>query len=232
MSDPVPDAVAAAHGAEPPSVADGGAPARSGSGPSRIGDVASARGRTRHPVALSLVIAACIVVADQVTKHWALQRLGDGDEVHVVWTLQFNLAYNSGMAFSRGRGLGPLIGVVAVVVVGVLAVGASRLESRVARFAAGLLIGGAVGNLCDRVFREDAWLRGRVIDFIDFQWFPIFNVADMGVTVGAILFLLATLAQARAEERAARALAATATSGAGTSGAAASVDDAGPDIAP
>jgi len=158
-------------------------------------------------LALSLAVAACIVVADQLTKHWALQRLSDGEEVHVVWTLQFNLAYNSGMAFSRGRGLGPVIGIVAVVIVGVLAVGASRMESFLARFAAGLLIGGAVGNLLDRLFREDGWLRGRVIDFIDPQWFPIFNVADIGVTVGAILFLLATLLQARADERVLRAAA-------------------------
>ncbi len=195
MSDPVSDAADAAGGAETPATtaADGAdAPIASGH-------------RLRHPLALALSVSAVIVVVDQLTKHWAVQRLGDGEEIHVLWTLQFNLAYNSGMAFSRGRGLGPLIGVVAVVVVGVLAVGAARIESTVARFAAGLLIGGAIGNLLDRLFREDGWLRGRVIDFIDPQWFPIFNVADMGITIGAILFLLATLHQARVDERALRA---------------------------
>jgi len=188
MSESVPDAAAAADGAETPT-------------PTSVGR------RVRHPMGLALSVAAAIVVVDQITKRWALHRLGDGDEIHLVWTLQFNLAYNSGMAFSRGRGLGPLIGVVAVVVVGVLAVGAARVESLAARIASGMLIGGALGNLLDRLFREDGWLRGRVIDFIDPQWFPIFNVADMGITIGAILFLLATLQQARADERAIRAVA-------------------------
>lgn len=142
---------------------------------------------------LSATVALVIVLADQVTKHWAVNALADGEARRVVWTLQWNLAYNSGMAFSRGQGWGPLIGVVAFVIVVVLAVSSARLGSRLAEFAAGLLLGGALGNLIDRLFREEGWMRGRVVDFIDFQWFPIFNVADMGVTIGAVLFALSTL---------------------------------------
>ncbi len=145
------------------------------------------RGRVSR---LSLTVAVVWVVADQLTKHWAVNALADGEERHVIWTLQWNLAYNSGMAFSKGQGWGPLIGLVAFGVVVVLALSSARLGSRLAEFAAGLLLGGAMGNLIDRMFREDAWLRGRVVDFIDFQWFPIFNVADMGVTIGAALFVL------------------------------------------
>ena len=63
--------------------------------------------------------------------------------------------------------------------------------------AAGLVMGGAVGNLADRIFRGDGWLDGAVIDFIDFQWFPIFNVADMGVNVGGALFIIWTLLAGR-----------------------------------
>jgi signal peptidase II len=110
-----------------------------------------------------------------------------------VWTLQWNLAYNTGMAFSRGEGLGPLIALLALLVVIVLVVSTARVESRVARFAAGLLIGGAIGNLTDRVFRGRGWLHGGVIDFIDVQWWPIFNVADIAVSVGAVLFALSSL---------------------------------------
>ena len=62
-----------------------------------------------------------------------------------------------------------------------------------ARVSAGLLIGGALGNLVDRVFRGDGWLHGAVVDFIDVQWWPIFNVADIGVTCGAVLFALSSL---------------------------------------
>ena len=56
--------------------------------------------------------------------------------------------------------------------------------------AIGLVLGGAVGNLLDRVFRGDGWLDGKVIDFIDFNFFPTFNVADSAITIGAILAVL------------------------------------------
>lgn len=140
-----------------------------------------------------MIVAAIVVVLDQLTKRWALNSLADGREVHVIWTLQWNLAYNTGMAFSRGTGLGPVIALLAMVVVIVLVVSTARVESLLARVAAGLLIGGALGNLLDRVFRGDRFLHGAVIDFIDVQWWPIFNIADIGVTVGAVLFAVASL---------------------------------------
>ncbi len=146
---------------------------------------------------LSLAVAVFVLVLDQATKYWALHTLIDRDEQHVIWTLQWNLTYNSGMAFSRGRGLGPVIGVVAMVVVVVLVFGSAKLERRLARVAAGMLLGGAVGNLCDRLFRGTGLLNGAVIDFIDVQWWPIFNVADVGVTVGGALFVLASLRSPR-----------------------------------
>ena len=67
------------------------------------------------------------------------------------------------------------------------------LTSRVTAVAAGLIAGGALGNLADRVFRGDRMLHGAVIDFIDFQWFPIFNVADMAIDIGGGLFVLWTI---------------------------------------
>ena len=135
-------------------------------------------------------VAAAVVIADQVTKHLALSALSDGSVHHVVWTLQFNLAFNSGMAFSTGQGIGRWIGLLALVVaVAVLAM-VRRADSRAVVVAAGLVAGGAVGNVVDRLFRGEGWMRGRVIDFIDFQWFPIFNVADIAVNVGGALFVL------------------------------------------
>ncbi len=61
----------------------------------------------------------------------------------------------------------------------------------------GCVIGGAVGNLIDRFFRGDAWLRGPVVDFIDFQWFPIFNIADIAINVGAVALILNAVLIAR-----------------------------------
>ena len=151
--------------------------------------------RRRLIAPVSLVIAFVVAVLDQLTKHWAVNALADGAAHHVVGSLQWNLAYNSGMAFSRATGIGPLIGLVAFAVVVGLALTSSRLGSRVAEVAAGLLIGGALGNLLDRLFRGQGWLRGSVVDFIDLQWWPIFNVADIAVTVGAVVFALSALFQ-------------------------------------
>lgn len=142
---------------------------------------------------LTVAVAVIVVMIDQATKYWALDTLSDGRDRHVIWTLQWNLAFNSGMAFSRGDGLGPFIAVLAVLVVVALVVTSARVESRLGRVAAGMLVGGAFGNLLDRAFRGRGWLHGSVIDFIDLQWWPIFNVADMGITIGAILFASSAL---------------------------------------
>jgi signal peptidase II len=116
-----------------------------------------------------------------------------------VWTLRFNLTFNSGMAFSRGQGLGPIIGVLAFVVVIVLVGSLARTATGVARIAVGMVIGGALGNLADRVFRSGGgFLRGRVIDFIDLQWWPVFNAADAAIVVGGMLILFGSARRARA----------------------------------
>lgn len=138
-------------------------------------------------------LALAIVVIDQLTKIWAVDALSDGDRVDLFWTLRFNLTYNTGMSFGTGQGWGPVIGVVAMVVVVALLLNLQRSSnSRGTTLAVGAIVGGAVGNLIDRLFREPYWLRGGVVDFIDFQWFPIFNVADIGITVGGAGLLLAS----------------------------------------
>jgi signal peptidase II len=146
------------------------------------------------PLLTASVIVA-VVVADQLTKQWAVAALSGEPPRHVVWTLQWNLSYNTGMAFSQGRGIGPIIGVFALVVVLALGWMVRSADHWVAAVSAGLIIGGAIGNLIDRLFRADAWLRGGVVDFIDLQWFPIFNIADSAITVGGIIFVLWSLGQ-------------------------------------
>jgi signal peptidase II len=72
-------------------------------------------------------------------------------------------------------------------------------------FGIGCVIGGAAGNLIDRAFRQEAWLRGAVVDFIDLQWFPIFNIADMAINIGAgALILNAILGSLRAKQEVAQ----------------------------
>ncbi|HSM67490.1 MAG TPA: signal peptidase II [Ilumatobacteraceae bacterium] len=149
-----------------------------------------------------LAIASGVVLADQLTKHWAVTGLGDDRVIDVVWTLRFNLAFNNGMAFGQARGFGPVIAVVATLVIVYLLISLRDQTSRLSTVGMGLLIGGAAGNLIDRLFRGDAWLNGAVVDFIDFQWFPIFNIADMAVNVGAGLLILGTILAAREQRRA------------------------------
>lgn len=147
----------------------------------------------RHRLRLTMAIALAVIAIDQVTKHWAVNALTDEPPIHVIWTLQWNLTFNSGMAFSKGQGIGPIIGLVAVIVVVVVLLGVRKNSNPMVAIAAGFVVGGAVGNLVDRLFRGDGWLHGSVVDFIDFQWFPIFNVADMAVNVGGVMFVLWSL---------------------------------------
>lgn len=149
--------------------------------------------RLAAPPRVTALLAVAVIALDQVTKHWAVTTLPGQPPQHVVWTLQWNLTYNTGMAFSSGKGLGPLIAVVAIVVAAGLLLSIHRVPSTTARVAAGFVAGGALGNVVDRLFRGDRWLRGGVVDFIDLQWFPIFNVADMAVNVGGALFVLWSL---------------------------------------
>ena len=151
---------------------------------------------------LTLAVAGAVVVLDQLTKWWAVATLDDRN-IDIVWTLRFNLSYNTGMAFSAGQDWGPVIGVIAMLVVVALLLGMRRQPGRPTDLAVGLIIGGAVGNIIDRLFRQDGWLRGGVVDFIDFQWFPIFNVADAGITIGGALLVLASYLQAREHDSAA-----------------------------
>ena len=152
---------------------------------------------TRRPIAGALGGATILVVLDQVTKWWALNSLDDGRTIDLVWTLRFALAFNEGMAFSQGTGLGRVIALIALVVVGALVRSLRTATDPRARLATVLIIGGALGNVIDRVFRGSSWLDGAVVDFIDLQWWPVFNVADMGIVCGAILLAVSVIAPAR-----------------------------------
>jgi signal peptidase II len=141
---------------------------------------------------LTALIAVAIVVADQATKHWALNALGDGRTIDIVGSLRFNLAFNTGMAFAKGQGIGPIIAVVGVIVVAYLLVGLRR-DTKPGAVLVGMVAGGAAGNIVDRLFRGDGWLRGAVVDFVDLQWWPIFNIADAAIVLGAGALVIASL---------------------------------------
>ncbi len=160
-----------------------------------MSDVAANK-NTSKAIAYWLILA--VVVADQLTKQWVLNVLSDGKVVKLFWTLQFNLVFNSGMAFSQGQGVGRIIGVLAIFVVIGLLMSLRDAKVLATVIGTGLLVGGATGNILDRLFRGGGWMGGSVVDFIDLQWFPVFNVADSAVTVGAgFLILGAFMTRAR-----------------------------------
>jgi signal peptidase II len=150
---------------------------------------------------LSLVgtaaVAVASVVADQATKSWALEALAGRAPIHVVGSLQLALSFNSGVAFSLGAGSGLAVVPVAVIVVAVVVFVARKLPGRLAATSVGLVVGGAIGNLIDRILRDHD---GSVVDFIDLQWWPVFNVADACIVVGGVLLALCSLRSPPAPE--------------------------------
>lgn len=161
------------------------------------------RSATRN-VLVALGVAAAVVVLDQLTKSWAVRALADDHTIDLVGSLRFNLAFNTGASFSMGAGLGPVFAAIVVVVVVLLLRYARHVTSAVGLIAVGMVVGGAIGNVVDRIFRagvgdDRGFLGGAVVDFVDLQWWPIFNVADIGVVVGAILLVVTSWIHAEDE---------------------------------
>ena len=130
---------------------------------------------------------AAVLLLDQLTKWWASEALADRT-IDLVWTLRLHLVFNTGAAFSQGEGWGPLFAVLILLVVALLVRQGAGTDDPLTRIAVGVVIGGAIGNLADRAFREGGgFFGGAVIDFIDLQWWPVFNVADSAIVVGGVL---------------------------------------------
>ena len=142
-------------------------------------------------------IALVLVIIDQLSKTWAVSALADGNVVKIVGSLRFALGFNSGFAFSQGQSLGPFIGIVAIVAIALLVRAMLRAHSALAAYGLSGIVAGAIGNVSDRMFRDSGFLHGRVVDFIDLQWWPVFNVADSAISVGACLLIIAMVRESR-----------------------------------
>mgnify|MGYP006352660407 CR=1 FL=1 len=147
------------------------------------------RARARWPLLLGT--AALVLALDQLTKWWAVEVL-DTRSIDLVGSLRLRLTINYGSAFSLADGRGPLISLLAIVIVIILLRSGRHATSPAIAITIGMVLGGAVGNLLDRAFRAgEGFLGGGVVDFVDLQWWPVFNLADSAIVVGAIgLFLL------------------------------------------
>jgi signal peptidase II len=144
---------------------------------------------------LTIALAIVVLAADQGTKYLAVQKLTGRGPVNVIGTaFRFQLIRNAGAAFSMATGATWLLTVVAIAVVIVIVRISRRLGSRGWAAALGFLLGGALGNLTDRLVRPPGVFRGHVIDFLEFPHWPIFNLADSSITVAAVLIALLSLA--------------------------------------
>ena len=135
-------------------------------------------------------MAGVVVALDQLTKVWAVSALSDGPVKVIGSVLEFRLTRNPGGAFSLGTGLTPVLAVLAVVMVIYIVRTTRRTADAVMAYSLALVLGGAVGNLVDRLVRSPGFLRGEVVDFIKVPHWPTFNVADCAITVGVILIAI------------------------------------------
>jgi signal peptidase II len=150
-------------------------------------------GASLTPRAGVLAIGAVVVLADRLTKWWAEATLPGSPMVLIDGFLQLRFVTNPGAAFGFFGDAGSLIAFVALIVIVAIVVVARRVDGWPEAAALGLVVGGAMGNLIDRVTRGSGLLDGEVVDFVDFAFFPAFNVADSAITVGAILAVVLAL---------------------------------------
>jgi signal peptidase II len=151
------------------------------------------RGITRTSVLIVVAaVAAIILILDQITKHWAEAHLEPLTPQPLLGEiLQLNLLYNSGAAWGMGSGITPVVTIVQIAIAVAVVVFALRsVRSRPYAIALGLVLGGALGNIHDRLLRAPGPFTGWVVDFLELPHWPIFNVADMGVVCGAVLVVL------------------------------------------
>lgn len=165
-----------------------------------------AAGRDGRLFAALVALAAVVYVGDLVTKTLALRGLEgrSGPLVVIPDVLQFRLIFNSGAAFSIGTGMTIVFTFIAAGVVIAILRTARKLRSRPWAFTLGLLLGGALGNLTDRLLRypsgfgRSTQFQGHVVDFIEvlpghfpvIDYFPVFNIADSAIVCGGILAVI------------------------------------------
>jgi lipoprotein signal peptidase len=156
---------------------------------------AQRRARTR----LLFLLAGAVLALDLATKLLVVATIALGEDVRVLGgAVYLTHARNTGAAFSFAEGATVVFTLIALVVSVVIVRAARRLYSTGWAVALGLVLGGALGNLVDRVFRDPGFLRGGVVDFIsvfapDGEVYPIFNVADSAIVCGGVLGVVLAL---------------------------------------
>jgi signal peptidase II len=135
-----------------------------------------------------LIVALFVVVCDQASKALVVAQMYPGERIEIFSLLSLERTSNSGIAFGLAGHVPSLVLIlVAAAIVVVLLLLGTQMKWRGSSIAIGLILGGALGNLLDRIFR------GSVVDFIDLPHWPTFNLADVAITVGVVLLILGSL---------------------------------------
>jgi signal peptidase II len=151
----------------------------------------------QRSVSLAALIAVMVVALDQATKAIVRDQIPRGDQRDLILGAHLVHIENDGVAFGRLGGSGVLVAlVVAAAVIGVVVYFARHRTTPLIWLPTGLLLGGAAGNILDRLSG------GAVTDFIKLPHWPAFNVADIAVTAGVILLLIVIELDARRQKRA------------------------------
>ncbi|GAA1339729.1 hypothetical protein GCM10009611_08990 [Arthrobacter roseus] len=139
-------------------------------------------------------VAMTAYLIDLATKTWVVSTMVEGDSIDVLPPfLDWHFIRNPGAAFSIGTDFTWFFTIIMAVVVCGIILQIRRIHSAGWAIALGLVLGGALGNLTDRLFREPSFGQGHVVDFIALPNFAIFNIADMAVVSGVVLICLYTL---------------------------------------
>jgi signal peptidase II len=152
-------------------------------------------GRVGRAWGLAAALALVVLVADQVAKEIVSDHIVLGEKVDVLGPLKLTLSHNEGVAFGLAHGGGIVLVAISLIAMGVVLWLFSRDPARPGMWVAtGLLTGGAIGNLIDRV------RHGHVTDFIELPHWPPFNLADCGITCGVVLLLVIYIREAERTE--------------------------------
>jgi signal peptidase II len=160
-----------------------------------VRDVQAAGGAAlTTPRSLLLLFALNALVLDQATKRLVVAELEGERGIRLLDGLvTLNVSRNSGAAFSFAEGMTVVFTAIAVAVAVVIVRSMARLRSTGWAVTLGLLLGGALGNLVDRLLRDPGFARGAVVDFVQVPHFATFNMADSAITIGAGLAILLSL---------------------------------------
>ena len=145
----------------------------------------------RSATRLAFAVGFVALLVDVLSKRLAVRELTGREPVEIVGDfLQLRLVRNPGAAFGAGASLTPVISVIAIIAVVVIVYFVLRVRNRGWAVALGLLLAGVGGNVVDRMFRDPGPFRGHVVDFFALPHWPVFNVADICIDVGAALLAL------------------------------------------